>query len=68
MINAINLPFIDAKFFSLRVSGYNSLGAGAQGYGMMMTAFGVVQFFGGLLAGKDNLTMWISIRRVHDVL
>jgi len=28
-----------------------SLGAGAQGYGMMMTVFGVVQFFGGLLAG-----------------
>ena len=29
----------------------HSLGAGAQGYGRMMTAFGVVQFFGGLVAG-----------------
>jgi len=28
-----------------------SLGAGTRGYGTMMTTFGVVQFFGGLLAG-----------------
>jgi MFS family permease len=41
-----------------------SLGADANGYGRMMTAFGVVQFFGGLAAGPlaDTLGGEVLVR------
>lgn len=41
-----------------------SLGADANGYGRMMTAFGVLQFFGGLAAGPlaDTLGGEVLVR------
>jgi MFS family permease len=41
-----------------------SLGADANGYGRLMTAFGVVQFFGGLAAGPlaDTLGGEVLVR------